>query len=81
MKLNRPSQTCHRAEQGFFLTVMMFILATIMLIYLAANSRRLANLKSEIRLVEQKQMQRLHRSPAVATNSIPASAVVTANTP
>ena len=81
MKLNRSSPNCRRAEKGFFLTVVMFILATIMLIYLAANSRRLANLKREIRLVEQKQMQRLHRSSTVATNSIPASAIVTVNTP
>ena len=81
MKLNRPSQNRRRAEQGFFLVVVMIILATIMLIYLAANSRRLANLKREIRLVEQKQVQRLNRSPAVATNSIPSPAVVVTNTP
>ena len=81
MKLNHPSQNRRRTEQGFFLVVVMFILATIMLIYLAANSRRLANLKREIRLVEHKQVQRLNRSPSVATNSIPAPAVVTTNTP
>jgi len=81
MKLNRPSQNRRRAERGFFLVVVMFILATIMLIYLAANSRRLINLKREIRLVEQKQVQRLNRSPYVATNSISASTVVTTNTP
>jgi uncharacterized membrane protein len=81
MKLNRPSQNRHRNAQGFFLVVVMFILATIMLIYLAANSRRLINLKREIQLVEQKQVQRLNRSPSVATNSISASTVITTNTP
>lgn len=81
MKLNRPSQNYRRTEQGFFLVVVMFILMAIMLIYLAANSRRLINLKREIRLVEQKQVQRLNRSPAVTTNSVPASTVVATNTP
>lgn len=70
MNINRSSPDRRPGQQGFFLVVVMFILATIMLIYLAANSRRLANLKSEIRLVEQKQVQRLNRSTAGATNNI-----------
>ena len=81
MKLNRASQNRRPGEQGFFLVVVMLILATIMLIYVATNHRRLTNLKREIRLVEQKQVQRLNRSPVVTTNSVPASAVVTTNTP
>jgi hypothetical protein len=81
MKLNRALQNRRPGEQGFFLVTVMLILATIMLIYVATNHRRLTNLKREIRLVEQKQVQRLNRSPIVTTNSVPASTVVTTNTP
>lgn len=81
MKLNHSSPDRRPGQQGFFLAVVMFILVTIMLIYLAANSRRLANLKRELRLVEQKQVQRLNRSANVATNTIPAPAIISTNTP
>lgn len=77
MKLNRPSSK-HRSsgERGFFLVVMMLMMAAILLIYLAANSRRLINLKQELRLVEQKQVQRLQHSPNVTTNNLPAPIVI-----
>ena len=81
MKLNRSSQNRRARERGFFLVIVMLIMASIMMIYVAANSRRLTNLKNEIRLVEQKQVQRLNHPATVATNNIATPTVVSAAAP
>jgi hypothetical protein len=69
MKLHRPNRYRRTGERGFFLVAALLIIAGIMLIYIAANGGRLATLKKEIRLVEQKQIERLNRSSVVTTNS------------
>jgi Tfp pilus assembly protein PilX len=70
MKLNRNSSRRRSNERGFFLVVVMLILATIMLVYLAANSGHLMALRKEIKLMDQKQVERLNRSSAVSTNTV-----------
>lgn len=71
MKLLIQNRNHRRNERGFFLTIVLLILTTIMLIYIAANGRRLATLNRQIRAVEQKQFQRLDRSSAVvSTNTV-----------
>lgn len=59
MKLQRSASNRPPQQQGFFLVIVMLILAAILLLYSAANARRLANLRDEIRLVERQQVQRL----------------------
>jgi hypothetical protein len=81
MKSDCASQTRRPREQGFFLVIVMLIMASIMMIYVAANSRRLANVRKEIRLVEQQQVQRLNRSTNVTTLNIPAPAVTSPAAP
>lgn len=81
MKLNHSSQNRRPREQGFFLVIVMLMLASIMLLYVAANSRRLVNLNKEIRLIEQKQVQRLNRSTSVTTNNIAAPVVAATSAP
>jgi hypothetical protein len=71
MNLNCKNSIRRAGERGFYLVVVMLIMASIMLIYLAVNTSRLGSLKKELRLVEQKQIERLNRSAAVATNSVP----------
>jgi hypothetical protein len=71
MNLNCKNSIRRAGERGFYLVVVMLIMASIMLIYLAVNTSRLGSLKKELRLVEQKQIERLNRSTAVATNSVP----------
>jgi hypothetical protein len=71
MNLNCKNSNRRAGERGFYLVVVMLIMASIMLIYLAVNTSRLGSLKKELRLVEQKQIERLNRSAAVATNSVP----------
>ena len=58
-------------ERGFFLVVVMLLLATIMLVYLTANGGHLLALRKEIKLLDQKQVERLNRSSAVSTNTAP----------
>ena len=74
MKLLAPQ--CHRRHgQRGFLVVALLAIISIMLIYIAANLQVLAALKREIRLVEQKQVQRLNQSfpvPVSPTNTAPA---------
>lgn len=81
MKLQRSSPAARPREQGFFLVIVMLILAAIMLLYSAANGRRLANLREEIRLVERQQQQRLNHSPNVATNPPAAPLIAPASVP
>ena len=80
MKLPRSTRSCRSRQRGFFMVAMMLTIVSIMLIYAAANTRRLSNLRKEIRLVEEKQIQRLNRSTNIATNQPTASiaAAVTA---
>jgi len=68
MKLRRHSSRRRPDERGFFLVVVMLILATIMLVYLAANGGHLMTLRREIKLLDQKQVERLNR--AGATNTV-----------
>jgi hypothetical protein len=81
MKLLAPKPPDSRRQRGFFLIVVMLALVTIMLIYVIANLRILAALKRDIRIVEQKQVQRLEKlSPAApaATNAPPTTALTVA---
>ena len=70
MTLTRSPHTRRSREQGFFLVIVMLILAVIMLLYGATNGRRLANLHEEIRLVERQLVQRMNHSANVATNKL-----------
>ena len=47
MKLQRAASNRHPGEQGFFLVVVMLILATIMLIYVATNHRRTVSISGK----------------------------------
>ena len=63
-----PFQTARRSERGFMIIAMMALLA-LMLIYVAASTRSLHQLRQELKLVEQKQIQRLQPAPAPRTNA------------
>jgi type II secretory pathway component PulK len=73
MKL--PPSTCSRSrrhQRGVAVIVMLVLLA-IILTYIAANIRTLNHLKSELKLTEQRQVQRLNalrpaQVPVAATN-------------
>ena len=74
MKLAYLNRNRQHSQRGFLVIALLAII-TIMLIYIAANLHVLAALKRDIRLVEQKQVQRLNKSfpaPAAFTNSAPA---------
>ena len=77
MKLLVPNPQRRPGERGFLVIALLAIIS-IMLIYIAANLHVLASLKRDIRLVEQKQVQRLNKSfPAtsmVATNRLSVTA-------
>jgi Tfp pilus assembly protein PilX len=65
------NQPC-RNQRGFFLVIVLLALTAIMLIYLTVNARRLAVLKQDLRLVEQKQIQRFNPAASgVNTNRAP----------
>ena len=78
MKISAPPQgfRCHRSaarrgERGFLVIALLAIVA-IMLIYVNVNVRVLGNLRRELRLVEQAQIQRLARigaEPLPVTNT------------
>ncbi len=74
MKLPLPNRHRRHRERGFLVIAMLAIIS-IMLVYIAANLHVLAALKRDIRLVEQKQVQRLNRSfpsaPVATTNDAP----------
>jgi len=64
----RPGFCCHRSttrrgERGFLVIALLAIVA-IMLIYVNVNVRLLGNLKRELKLVEQQQIQRLEKTGA-----------------
>jgi len=52
--------TARRGERGFLVIALLAIVA-IMLIYVNINVRLLGNLKRELKLVEQQQIQRLEK--------------------
>ena len=64
-KRSRPAR---RSERGFMIIAMMVMLA-MMLIYVAASTRSLRQLRQELKLVEQKQVQRLQASTVTATRT------------
>lgn len=80
MKSNRAFQNRRPRERGFFLVIVMLMLVSIMLLYVAANGRRLTNLRQEIRLIEQQQIQRLNHSGNVTTNNLATPAVAILST-
>lgn len=71
------SQHAGRARERGFLVIALLAIISIMLIYIAANLHVLAALKRDIRLVEQKQVQRLNQAypsaSVTATNVMPAA--------
>jgi len=73
MKLDSASQPDRPRERGFFLVIVLLAITAIMLIYLTVNARRLAVLKHDLRLVEQKQIQRFNPTASGGiTNRAPA---------
>ena len=70
-----PRSAARRGERGFLVIALLAIVA-IMLIYVNVNVRLLGNLKRELKLVEQQQLQRLEkigaeplRLPGAITNA------------
>jgi hypothetical protein len=70
-----------RQRQSGVAVIVMLALLSIMLIYIAANSRSLSHLDRELKLIEQRQIQRLERlsatlrtPPAADTNAVLAEA-------
>lgn len=73
MKLCPASESHRPRERGFFLVIVLLAITAIMLIYLTVNARRLAVLKQDLRLVEQRQIQRFNPAELVSiTNRAPA---------
>jgi hypothetical protein len=75
----------HRRRQGQrgFLVIALLAIISIMLVYVAASLQVLAALKRDIRLVEQKQVQRLLKTypTGATTNAAPAAIPSTGTTP
>lgn len=67
-----------RGERGFLVIALLAIVA-IMLIYVNINVRLLGNLKRELKLVEQQQIQRLEKIGAEPTRLTNAVATATAD--
>lgn len=81
-RFSRPA-TRRRREHGFLVIALLAIMA-IMLIYVNANVRLLGHLRRELKLVEQKQIQRLERigaQPLRLTNTVTAAATELAAPP
>lgn len=62
-------------ERGFFATIIMVAILGILLIFVAANAKRLLQLDRELNLVEQRQVKKFN-TPAAVTNPV-ASAMST----
>ena len=64
MKISATNSTltgaARRAERGF-LIIALLVLVSIMLIYVAFGLRSLNRLRQDLKLVEQKQIQRLQK--------------------
>ena len=71
---SRPTGPARHDERGF-LIIALLLLVSIMLIYVAVGLRSLNQLRQDLKLVEQKQVQRLQSpSPtATVTNAAPSS--------
>ena len=72
-RCRRPA--ARRGEHGFLVIALLAIVA-IMLIYVNVNVRLLGNLKRELKLVEQQQIQRLEKvgaEPLRLTNVVKAA--------
>ena len=67
MKLAPLSHHPRSHQRGFFLIIVLLAVTAIMLIYLTANARRLAVLKQDLRLVEQKQILRFNPAASGVT--------------
>jgi hypothetical protein len=65
---------CHfsaaHSRQGGSATIIFVTLLSIMLVLVAANGRTLVLLKKEVRLIEQRQVQRLQGSPTNAPAAV-----------
>lgn len=73
-RFSRPA--ARRGERGFLVIALLAILA-IMLIYVNVNVRLLGHLRRELKLVEQKQIQRLEKigaEPLRLTNAVTTAA-------
>jgi hypothetical protein len=57
---SRPSKPARSPEHGF-MVIALLVLVSIMLIYVAFGLRSLNRLRQDLRLVEQKQVQRLQK--------------------
>jgi len=62
------AQRARKGERGFLVIAMLVILA-LMLIYVAATMRSLTHLRQDLKLVEQKQVQRLQTPVPTATHA------------
>ncbi len=69
MKVAATTNLPCRNQRGFFLVIVLLAVTAIMLIYLTANARRLAVLKQDLRLVEQKQMLRFNPTASGGTTN------------
>lgn len=67
MKIRAPSS--QRRQSGVAIVVILAMLS-IMLVYVTANLRSLHHLGRELKLLEQRQIQRLN-SRSLATNTVP----------
>ena len=58
-----------KRREGGSATVLFTALLAIMMILFAANSKMLAHLHRDIRLIDQQQVKRLHATPPPAANN------------
>jgi hypothetical protein len=82
MKLHKPGKTRH-GQRGTAVIVMLFLLA-ILLIYVGGNLRTLDSLGRELKILEQRQTQRLETFARtnvfnLTTNSAPTNPGAPAN--
>jgi len=69
MKVRLQPQA-RQARSGFFLIIVLLIVASLLLGYAAANTHRLAVLKQQLKLIEANQLERV----AGVTNRVAAAA-------
>jgi hypothetical protein len=55
----RPSETHRRRHQRGTAVIVVLIILSILMLYVASNSRALFNMQRELKLLDQKQRQRL----------------------
>jgi hypothetical protein len=77
MKVAPASKNPCRHQRGFFIVIVLLAITAIMLIYLTVNARSLSALRQDLRLVEQKQIQRFNPGASGAiTNRAAAAAAL-----